>query len=229
MWLLRQQQYPLPPLISYKIPRIRVLCRVSGQFSDWHLTGCAHRFLGVIVGTSNGTQPFTTSSLLPMSTIQVLINGNTVQGELQHIAQILGMVSNTVTTPVTNTQEETVNETVTNSLEQFDDFVVSILKDYFSETTSQHIVSKLSEIANKSYSDFTHARGLYFDFVRTLEQRNIMKVIFASYKLKSRGYISNSYRYVCISKIKYASACPHCGADAAAIRDRLVKEGYLTV
>lgn len=32
MWLLRQQQYPLPPLISYKIPRIRVLCRFGGQF-----------------------------------------------------------------------------------------------------------------------------------------------------------------------------------------------------
>ena len=166
----------------------------------------------------------------PMTnTATAIINGNTVQADLSTLATLLSIVSNTVTEPLTNTQEETVNKTVTNSLEQFDDFVVSILKDYFSETTSQHIVSKLSKIANQSYSDFTHARGLYFDFVHTLEQRNIMKVIFASYKLKSRGYVSTSYRYVCISKIKYASACPHCGADAAAIRDRLIKEGYLTV
>ena len=163
------------------------------------------------------------------NTATAIINGNTVQADLSTLATLLSIVSNTVTAPVTNTQEETVNETETNNLEQFDDFVVSILKEYFSETTSCHIVAKLSEIANRPYSDFTHARGLYFDFVHTLEQRNIMKVIFASYKLKSRGYVSTSYRYVCISKIKYASACPHCGADAAAIRDRLIKEGYLTV
>ena len=166
----------------------------------------------------------------PMTnTATAIINGNTVQADLSTLATLLSIVSNTVTAPVTNTQEEIVNETKTNNLEQFDDFVVSILKEYFSETTSQHIVSKLSKIANQSYSDFKDALGLYFDFVHTLEQRNIMKVIFASYKLKSRGYVSTSYRYVLISKIKYASACPHCGAAAAAIRDRLIKEGYLTV
>lgn len=62
MWLLRQQQYPLPPLISYKIPRIGVLCRVSGQFADWQPHAMHNRFLGVIVGTSNGTHttPFAT-------------------------------------------------------------------------------------------------------------------------------------------------------------------------
>ena len=53
MWLLRQQQYPLPPLISYKILRIGVLCRVSGQFLNRYMVPCAHRFLGVIVGTSD--------------------------------------------------------------------------------------------------------------------------------------------------------------------------------
>ena len=164
-----------------------------------------------------------------MSNVTAIINGNTVEADLSTLATLLNMVSNTITAPVTNTQEEIVSETETNNLEQFDDFVVSILKEYFSETTSWVIVAKLSKIANQSYSDFKDALGLYFDFVRTLEQRNIMKVIFASYKLKSLGYVSTSYRYVLISKIKYASACPHCGADAAAIRDRLVKEGYLTV
>jgi len=160
-----------------------------------------------------------------MTTTTAIINGNTVEADLSTLATILSIVSNTVNTPIAPVKEERQ----INNLVKFDDFVVSIIKEYFSETTSQAIVKKLSEIANRPYSDFTNARGLYFDFVHTLEQRNIMKVIFASYKLKSRGFISPSYRYVCISKIKIASACPHCGADAAAIRDRLVKEGYLKV
>ena len=160
------------------------------------------------------------------TTTTAIINGNTVEADLSTLATILSIVSNTVNTPIAPVKEE---ERQINNLVKFDDFVVSIIKEYFSETTSQAIVKKLSEIANRPYSDFTNARGLYFDFVHTLEQRNIMKVIFAAYKLKSRGFISPSYRYVCISKIKIASACPHCGADAAVIRDRLVKEGYLTV
>ena len=159
------------------------------------------------------------------TTTTAIINGNTVEADLSTLATILSIVSNTVNTPIAPVKEERQ----INNLVKFDDFVVSIIKEYFSETTSQAIVKKLSEIANRPYSDFTNARGLYFDYVNTLEQRNIMKVIFASYKLKSRGFISPSYRYVCISKIKIASACPHCGADAAAIRDRLVKEGYLKV
>jgi len=159
-----------------------------------------------------------------MTTTTAIINGNTVEADLSTLATILSIVSNTVNAPVKEKEERQVN-----NLAKFDDFVVSIIKEYFSEIISQAIVEKLSEIANRPYSDFTNARGLYFDYVHTLEQRNIMKVIFASYKLKSRGFISPSYRYVCISKIKIASACPHCGADAAAIRDRLVKEGYLKV
>jgi len=161
-----------------------------------------------------------------MTTTTAIINGNTVEADVSTLATILSIVSNTVTAPVVSEKEE---ENQINTLVKFDDFVVSIIKEYFSENISQTIVETLSKIANSYYSDFTNARGLYFNFAHTLEQRNIMKVIFASYKLKSRGFISPSYRYVCISKIKYASACPHCGADAAAIRDRLVKEGYLTV
>jgi hypothetical protein len=159
-----------------------------------------------------------------MTTTTAIINGNTVEADLSTLATILSIVSNTVNAPVKEEEERQINNLV-----KFDDFVFSVIKEYFSEITSQTIVEKLSEIANRPYSDFTNARGLYFNYVHTLEQRNIMKVIFASYKLKSRGFISPSYRYVCISKIKIASACPHCGADAAAIRDRLVKEGYLKV
>tara|TARA_R110000851_G_scaffold329779_1_gene501990 strand:+ start:294 stop:782 length:489 start_codon:yes stop_codon:yes gene_type:complete len=162
-----------------------------------------------------------------MTTTTAIINGNTVEADLSTLATILSIVSNTVNTPIAPVKEE--EERQVNNLVKFDDFIFSVLKEYFSEIISQAIVEKLSEIANRPYSDFTNARGLYFDFVHTLEQRNIMKVIFAAYKLKSRGFISPSYRYVCISKIKIASACPHCGADAAAIRDRLVKEGYLKV
>jgi hypothetical protein len=154
-----------------------------------------------------------------MNTVLLTINGNQIQGEIDQIVEILGKISTTVTAPVTKTKFQ--------DIEQFDEFMTAILKEYFSEQQSESIVSTLSKISQDRYPDFRDGTGLYHMFVGTLEQRQLLKVVFATYALKyGRRY---DHKSSLKSKIKYATACPHCGAYAAAIRDRLVKEGYLTV
>jgi|TARA_B100000085_G_scaffold177726_1_gene162014 hypothetical protein len=154
-----------------------------------------------------------------MSTIQFTINGNQVEIELDQIKAILGQVTNTITAPVTNTNFQ--------DIEEFDVFMTAILKEYFSEQQSESIVSTLSQISKCNYPDYRDGTGLYHMFVGTLEQRQLMKVVFATYALKFGR--NHDHKSSLKSKIKYATACPHCGAYASAIRDRLVKEGYLTV
>ena len=174
-------------------------------------------------------------------TLTLTINNNQViQGDAQQIAEFLqitermGTISNTITTSVTNTQTETVSETEPEELEEFDVFISSILKDYFKESYVERIVSKLSEISESmikgNLTDFRSARGLYFHFAYTLQQNNILKVIFAAYRIKTMSSKRSTYAhdtYSAISKIRSASACSHCGGDAAKVRNRLVEEGYL--
>ena len=159
-----------------------------------------------------------------MTTATATINGNTIEADIETIAKILSVVTETVQT-VTNTEEEIID--VDTELEKFDDFIRAILKDYFSEEDSETIVSKLSRVLRSNYPDFRDATGLYHKYVGTLKQRNLMKVVFASYALqKSHTYVSQ-YRNTLTSKIKYATMCDHCGVDGAKIRDRLIKEGYV--
>ncbi len=161
------------------------------------------------------------SNLSPsdMNIITAQINGNEIQADIETIAELLIRVSKTITKPVTNTNFQ--------DIEKFDDFVTAILKEYFSSEQSESIVRVLRQVSGERYPDYRGATSLYSMFVGTLEQRQLMKVVVATYSLK---YCRNLERKSSLkSKIKYATACPHCGAYAAVIRDRLIKEGYLTV
>lgn len=214
----RLQGYPSPLLISYKITGIRVLWGFGVP-----LCGLALNLLCSPVPLSHcwhieRDTPFTTT-LKKMSTIQFFINGNQVEIQLDPILAILGQFSNIVTAPVNNAHLQ--------DIEEFDAFMTAILKEYFSEQQSESIVSTLSEISQENYPDYRDGLGLYHMFVGSLEQRQLMKVVFATYALKFGRNHDNKTSLK--SKIKYATACPHCGAYASAIRDRLVKEGYLTV
>ena len=154
-----------------------------------------------------------------MSTATAIINGNTVEADLSTLATLLNMVSGIISAPATNTNFQ--------DIEEFDVFMTAILKEYFSEQQSESIVSTLSQISKCNYPDYRDGTGLYHMFVGTIEQRQLMKVVFATYALKFGR--NHDHKASLKSKIKYATACPHCGAYASAIRDRLVKEGYLTV
>ena len=216
----RQQRYPSPRLISYKIPGIRVLWGFGVTLSEVSTIGCAPSFLGGILcpSDSHPTHRIRSPLLIMSTTIQVTINGNTVEGEVAFIQAILGQNTNILTAPVTNTNFQ--------DIEEFDVFMTAILKEYFSEQQSESIVTTLSQISQQNYPDYRGGLGLYQMFVGTLEQRQLMKVVFATYALKFGR--NHDHKASLKSKIKYATACPHCGAYASAIRDRLIKEGFLS-
>ena len=162
----------------------------------------------------NGT-PLPTHTNHTMNTIQLTINGNQVQGELEHIAQILGMVSNTITTPVVDTQEE--------ELLPFNEFAIKELAPHFGQQLSEEIVNKLRKCALSFYPDFRNFIGMYRK-VGTIEQRQLLKTISAIYRFKF-GKGNEQTKYSLKSEIKYATICPHCGAIANAFVMRLIKEG----
>ena len=58
-----------------------------------------------------------------------------------------------------------------------------------------------------------------------LEKRQLLKLISATYRVKYSRNLPLVYSLR--SEIKYAKACPHCGALASAFYDRLVKEGKI--
>ena len=160
-----------------------------------------------------------------MTTATATINGNTIEADIETIAKILSAVTETVKTVADTKEEETVE--VEDELEKFDDFIRVILKEYFAEEDADIIVNKLSVVLRSNYPDFRDARGLYHKFAANLKQRNLMKVVFASYALQKSYAYSQPYRSMLTSKIKYATMCDHCGVDGAKIRDRLLKEGYI--
>ena len=175
---------------------------------------------------SIGFNRFFPTPIQSMTTATAIINGNTIEADVETIAKILSAVTETVQTVTNTEEEETIEEDA--ELEKFDDFIRSILKGYFAEEgAADAIVNRLSEILHRRYPNFRDANGLYHHYVGNLKQRNLMKVVFASYALqKSHTYVSQ-YRNTLTSKIKYATMCDHCGVDGAKIRDRLIKEGYV--
>ena len=153
------------------------------------------------------------------STIQVLINGNQVQGELEHIAQILGMVSNTMT--------ETVTDPIEEELLPFNTFTVKELAPHFGDELSQEIVDTFEKCARRCFPDFRNIIGIYKKCA-TIEQRQLLKTVSAVYRLKFGKYVNNMQAQSSLrSFIKYATICPHCGAIANAFVIRLTKEGLM--
>jgi len=153
------------------------------------------------------------------STIQVLINGNQVQGQIDEIAKILGMVSNTMT--------ETVTETIEEELLPFNTFTVKELTPHFGEQLSQEIVETFEKCARRYFPDFRNIIGIYKKCA-TIEQRQLLKTVSAVYRLKFGKYVNKMQAQSSLrSFIKYATICPHCGATANAFVMRLTKEGLM--
>ena len=155
-----------------------------------------------------------------MNTVQVVINGNEVQGQIDTIAQILGMVSNTMNQAISSTLEE--------ELLPFNQFSIRELTPHFGQELSQIIVNKLEQCANSYYPDFRNFVGMYRK-VGSIEQRQLLKTISAIYRFKFGRYYHESAKFALKSEIKYATICPHCGSIASAFVERMIKEGLWTV
>jgi hypothetical protein len=150
------------------------------------------------------------------STIQVVINGNQVQGQIDEIAKILGMVSNTMAQPISSTLDE--------ELLPFNKFAIRELSPHLGEELATQVVGKLEKCARSFYPDFRNFIGMY-NKVGSIEQRQLLKTLSAIYRFKFGRYMNESAKYSLKSEIKYATICPHCGAIANAFVVRLTKEG----
>ena len=152
-----------------------------------------------------------------MTTIQVLINGNQVQGQIDEIAKILGMVSNTMQQPVSSTVEE--------DLLPFNKFAIRELTLHLGEELATQVVNKLEKCAKSYFPDFRHFIGMYQKVAGNVEHRQLLKTISAVYRYKFGRYANDAAKYSLKSEIKYATICPHCGAIANAFVVRLTQEG----
>jgi hypothetical protein len=188
---------------------------------------CDNRISGtrvvVLVGSAGAsfTQRRTTDAYSPphkmnTTTVQVVINGNQVQGQIDEIAKILGMVSNTMAQPISSTLDE--------ELLPFNKFAIKELTPHLGEELATQVVNKLETCAKSFYPDFRNFIGMY-NKVGSIEQRQLLKTLSAIYRFKFGRYMNESAKYSLKSEIKYATICPHCGAIANAFVVRLTKEG----
>jgi hypothetical protein len=171
----------------------------------WH-----HSFNGAPL-----TPPTTTRQ---MTTIQLVINGNQVEGQIDDLAKILGMVSEIMAQPVSSILKE--------ELLPFNQFAIQELTPHLGKELSEKVIAKLERCADSNYPDFRYFIGMYKEVAGDIEKRQLLKTLSAVYRFKFGRYINaESVKYALKSEIKYATICPHCGAVASAFVQRLVKEG----
>jgi hypothetical protein len=150
----------------------------------------------------------------PMNTIQVLINGNQVEGQIDQIAQILGMVSNTLAVaPVVLNQEQKSVKFV----------------EFFGATLETHIkggklfVSELNKLRHQG-KDYRAMIRLYHDLVNAptkgwAKRRQLLLTTSAiwryTFKVNKGGL-----KY----KIAAVTECEDCGEFAKSMVDRMIVE-----
>ena len=152
-----------------------------------------------------------------MTTIQLVINGNQVEGEASQLAQILGMVSNTLAQPVAPVVN---NQPV--ELAPFNAFLMVELTPYFGAANATKIVTKLDRA--RAINDFRYFISMYRLAKDDLQKRQLLKVVSAVCRYKFGGR-NNPQKYSLRSEIKYAKACDECGKLAQVLVNRLIAEG----
>ena len=151
-----------------------------------------------------------------MNTIQVLINGNQVEGQIDQIAQILGMVSNTLAQPVA--------PVVLNQEQKSVKFV-----EFFGATLETHIkggklfVSELNRLRHNG-NDYRAMIRLYRDLVNAptkgwAKRRQLLLTTSAiwryTFKVNKGGL-----KY----KIAAVTECEDCGEFAKSMVERMIAE-----
>jgi hypothetical protein len=151
-----------------------------------------------------------------MSTATININGNTVIGTYEEIANIL--ISLNTVAPQSATAA--VNEPA--ELAPFNAFLTVELTPYFGAKDATMIVEKLRRC--RAIADFRYFIPAYKLAKDDLRKRQLLKTVSAVYRYKFGGY-KNPEQYSLRSEIKYAKACDECGALAQVLVNRLIAEG----
>jgi hypothetical protein len=107
----------------------------------------------------------------------------------------------------------------------FEDFIIDEITPHFGSELAQEIVATLTEIRD-TCPDFRKFRKMYHK-VGTIEQRQLLKVVSATYRIKYAQFLNETYLSGIFSTIKYATICPHCGSLAANFIVRLKQEGLV--
>jgi hypothetical protein len=151
-----------------------------------------------------------------MTTIQVLINGNQVQGEIEYVAALLGMVSNTMVQPapvVNNEPQELI---------PFNAFLEVELTPHFGAKGATFIVEKL-KLCRKC-NNFVYIKPIYKLAKGDVIKHELLTAVSAIYRYKFGVYSATSTKYSLKSIIKHVQECPECGKFAKVFVDRLIAE-----
>lgn len=119
-------------------------------------------------------------------------------------------------------QQQKVAAPVTDELAPFHAWLIVELTPYFGGKESKEIVDRLNR--SRAIADFRYFIPMYKMAADNLEKRQLMKTVSAVYRYKFGGF-RNPEKYSLLSEIKYAKACPHCGALAQTLVNRLMAEG----
>lgn len=145
----------------------------------------------------------------------------------QNIAQVLegviAFLQNSSKTVVNPPKPAKRKKSIKN--QTFEDFIIVEITPHFGSELAQEIVSTLIEIRN-TCPDFRKFRKMYHK-VATIEQRQLLKVISAAYRIKYAQFLNETYLSGVFSTIKYATICPHCGSLASNFIIRLKQEGLI--
>ena len=110
--------------------------------------------------------------------------------------------------------------------EEFDVFMLNEMTPFFGDDTSRNIIKVLQKCRTEDHNYFHFSPVYQWKGIKgNLEKRQLLKLISATYRVKYSRNVPLVYSLR--SEIKYAKACPHCGALASAFYDRLVKEGKI--
>ena len=148
--------------------------------------------------------------------------------DLQAITAQLATVAaslNTLQEALALLQEQQASIPTNNALAPFSAFLMVELTPYFGGAGAKAIVDRLNRCnAIKDYRFFV---PLYKLAGEDIEKRQLLTLVSSvhRYKFIYSKHHNSPNKYSLKSKIKYAKACPHCGALASVLYDRLVKEG----
>jgi hypothetical protein len=166
----------------------------------------------------------------------MFIGGETNHPDQIHTKPIMSQVSITLDTAVIESFEQlfaalktqmnaapaAVVSNEPKELAPFNAFLMIELTPYFGGKGAKIIVDKL--IRCRAIGDFRYLTPTYKLADGDLAKRQLLKTVSAVYRYKFGGH-KNPEQYSLRSDIKYAAACPHCGALANALVDRLKAEG----
>jgi len=153
--------------------------------------------------------------------------------DLQVITAQLATVAESLTTlqealaAVQAQQAQQSTKATSNALAPFSAFLMVELTPYFGGGGAKLIVDRLNRC--NAIGDYRYFIPIYKMAGEDLEKRQLLTLISSvhRYKFIYSKHHNTPQKYSLKSKIKYAKACPHCGALAAVLYDRLVKEGLL--